>query len=229
MQIVLFRRIGLLASIILATGTAQAWATEPLSAGNTSVAQAAEPAPQYHSLFLISEVTPYKPVYNSGYVDLGSKIQSVMGETSFFSSVHGGWIINHNVYLGLGAYALQAPKDQLNSNQYMQFNQATMFYGGVEGGYRFSLSGNVNLRAQLLLGLTSTDFFNQVDKRMEALSNDSLLIEPGIYADLKVWGGFGVSLGVHYHFTQGADDPEGITSSGLNQTGLELTLKWAGD
>jgi hypothetical protein len=214
---------------VMLVGTARAWSVVLSAETNTGAAQAVSPVNSTRSLFSISKVTPYKPVDNSGYVDLGGKIQPLMGQLSLFGAFHGGWIVNHHVYLGLGAYALLAPKDQLNSNQYLQFDQSAMFCGGLEGGYRFFLSEKIVLRAQLLLGLTSTDFFTQADGQKGILGDDSILIEPGIYADMKIWRNFGVSLGVHYHFTQGAEGPGGLTQSGLNQPGLELTMKWTGD
>jgi hypothetical protein len=221
----------LVIAVMIAVAT-RAWTMDFSGEGNSGTVQADVSISPVYSIFSNDRVIPYKPVHNSGYVDLGGKIQSLVGKLSFFSAVHGGWIINRHVYLGLGAYALHAPKDQLNPSGYMWYDQSSMFYGGVEGGYRFPLNERINLRAQLLLGIISTNFFSQLNAQnghMNVFSNDSMLIEPGVYADMKIWREFGISLGVHYHFTQGAEGPEGMNQSGLNQPGLELTVKWAGD
>lgn len=164
---------------------------------------------------------------NCGYLSTGINMQSFTGKQMFFASLHGGWMIERRIFVGLGAYWLLNPLAKLD-HALIPVDNVHMLYAGLEGGWRFPLGSQLFLRTQLLLGITSM-FYATRDFTTEGISgNDTLVMDPGLYLEIPLWKEFDVSMGTHYHYTLGVEGLEGVTSTDVNTLALEVEVTWHG-
>ncbi len=165
---------------------------------------------------------------SSGYLSVGLKLQRMFDEAAMFGAIHGGWIINQRIYVGACMHTLIIPEYTFKVSG--QDHKLNLLYGGFEGGYSAYLNRYFSLRGQLIMGITSIFYKSWVyrDGDAEYRGNDTLVIEPGIYADMQVLKWLAVFLGISYHLTLGVEGYEGISNGEMNSPAIEVLFMIVG-
>jgi hypothetical protein len=215
------------APIANTSNTASATFIEPIS-GQTITSQAVG-----DQMFQTSESTRYLSAKtlsyeNTGSFGMGLDTQEMFRTQAFFTSIHGDWIIDRRVIIGLCGYGLMNSKVSKETWGGEKIN-INMVYAGVEGGYLFQLGQGIALRTQLLLGITSMVYhLYNFDNDDDLMGNDTMVIEPGIYLDVPIWEKLGILIGTHYHYTMGAAGDENITDEELSALAAEVVIRVQG-
>lgn len=161
------------------------------------------------------------------------KFTSVNGEFGVLAGARGGWIINHQISLGIAGYGLTT-NTQLaglvdGKVRYLDFG-----YGGIELEYIMASNEVIHLTLSGLIGGGATnyrftktyDYDSKMDKDYKDLNLDSFFVgEPSINAELNVTSFFRINVGVGYRFTSGSNN-DYITDSELSGVSGQIQLKF---
>jgi hypothetical protein len=168
----------------------------------------------------------------SGHVDHGGfggtafTLTQFAGETGILTGGHGGWIIDHVVFLGGGGYGLinEIPFGQSDSGeeQFLSFN-----YGGLELGFILGSDRLIHLTAHTLLGAGTVGYrYHDVDFENTDNASDLIyVIHPAVNVELNVMKFFRIGAGVNYRYVLGVDSG-GLTNDDLGGLGATVMLKF---
>lgn len=168
----------------------------------------------------------------SGHVDHGGfggpafTLTQIAGETGILTGGHGGWIIDHVVFLGGGGYGLinEIPYGQSESGeeQFLSFD-----YGGLELGFILGSDRLVHLTAHTLLGAGTVGYrYHDLDFEDTNSASDLIyVLEPTVNVELNVMKFFRIGAGASYRYVLGVDSG-GLTNDDLGGLSAMLMLKF---
>ncbi|MCD4812608.1 hypothetical protein K8S19_02820 [bacterium] len=193
---------------------------------NTSPSNTISPAYPFIDT-LPNPVTLQGDIHNSGYISVGGKVKHFFHDPAFLATIHGGWVINEQVYIGGAVHGLFYPDVILEfSGQSVDIN---LIYAGMETGIIIPLLDQLKLRPQVLLGFTSIFYnFQEMNGHSHDTGNDTIVIEPSVYADFMVLDSLMLSLGLGYHFSLGVEFVEGIRNWDVNSPTIEILVSFVG-
>ncbi|MFC1619184.1 hypothetical protein ACFL45_04485 [Candidatus Neomarinimicrobiota bacterium] len=168
----------------------------------------------------------------SGHVDHGGfggpafALTQITGETGILTGGHGGWIIDHVVYLGGGGYGLinEIPFGQSESGeeQFLSFNYGGLVLGGILGSDRL-----IHLTAHAMLGTGTVGYrYHDLDfENIDGASDLIYVLEPTVNVEMNVMKFFRIGAGASYRYVLGVDS-EGLTDEDLSGLSAMLILKF---
>ena len=159
------------------------------------------------------------------------KFTSIKNQTAVMAGGRGGWIIDHSLVLGGGAYAIvndvDAPTGVLPLEGPLDIEFA---YFGFEMEYIFDPMSLAHFSIYTLLGGGATNFVKDVGSA--AQSNQQVgetgfmfVAEPAVNAELNFTTWFRMSAGVSYRIVTGLSQV-GLKNSDFSGVTATLTLKF---
>lgn len=158
------------------------------------------------------------------------KFTSINGEFGVLSGVRGGWIINHQISLGIAGYGLTT-NTELNGLVDGKVRYLDFGYGGFELEYIMANNEVIHLTVSGLIGAGGANYrFSKTHKDFDweedDLNSDAFFVgEPTVNAELNVTSFFRINLGVGYRFVSGSNN-DYITDSELSGISGQIQLKF---
>jgi hypothetical protein len=163
---------------------------------------------------------------HGGFGGMAYQLTQVNENMAIMIGGHGGWIINHTVYLGLAGFGMdgefQIERD-LEDQRYLNLG-----YGGFEVGLVVASNRLLHLTASTLLGGGGANYQQRDwdgDYRDNSIVDGFYVIEPALHLVMNVTRHFRVGLGARYRHVSGVD-LEGLTDNDLSGTSASLIFKF---
>jgi hypothetical protein len=166
------------------------------------------------------------PVDHGGFGGPMFQLTQIDEQLGVLIGGHGGWIIDHTVYIGGGGFGLvneievnSAP----DSTPYLNLG-----YGGLELGVVLASNRLVHLTVSSLIGgggvnYRSTSWNGDYD--VDSAGDVYFVLEPALHLVLNVTRHFRVALGGSYRYVSGID-LEGLSDNAVTGPSASLTLKF---
>ncbi len=148
------------------------------------------------------------------------------GQTGVMIGGHGGWIINHTVYLGGGGMGLvndieiELAPDSL---RYLDFG-----YGGLELGFVLASDRLIHFTFSSLIGGGGVQYRSSYENSnydFQAEGDPFFMVEPAVHVVLNVTRHFRIGLGGGYRLIRGVD-LAGLSDDFLSGPNASLTLNF---
>jgi len=159
------------------------------------------------------------------------KFTTVNSEFGVLVGGRGGWLINHQISLGLGGYGL-VTNTQLDGFEDDLVRYLDFGYGGFELEYIMSNNEVIHLTFSALIGAGGTNYrysnydYENFDWDEKYTTSDAFFVgEPTINAELNVTTFFRINIGVGYRFVSGVHNNY-ITDSELSGVSGQIQLKF---
>ncbi|MFC1620156.1 hypothetical protein ACFL45_09445 [Candidatus Neomarinimicrobiota bacterium] len=163
---------------------------------------------------------------HGGFGGMAYQLTQVDDNMAIMIGGHGGWIINHTVYLGLAGFGMdgefQLERD-LEDQRYLNLG-----YGGLEVGLVVASNRLLHLTASTLLGGGGANYQQRdrdSDYRENPIVDGFYVIEPALHLVMNVTRHFRVGLGARYRHVSGVD-LEGLTDNDLSGLSGSLIFKF---
>jgi hypothetical protein len=160
------------------------------------------------------------------------KFTSINDQGAVMIGGRGGWIINHSLVLGGGAYAVV---NEINAPEgVMPFEELPLDiefgYGGFELEYIIHPMSLIHFSVYTLIGGAATNYVKDVgpvtESNEQAGETDFMFIlEPAANAELNVTSWFRLNAGVSYRLVTGVGQV-GLTESDFNGMTGTITFKF---
>ncbi len=171
--------------------------------------------------------------YSGGYGAVTNKLTTIRGDFANLSGVYGGWFINHQFMIGLGAAAstnnikvpLQYSTDpsQNRTYQYGQFGLMTEYVIASHKTFHVALQAfggaGFTLQYQRNRWHTNPQYDDVTDE------NWFVVAEPGVQLEVNVFKWMRFSPGVSYRAAFGSD-AAGLKDKDLSAVSYNATLKF---
>jgi|GEM_PF-210597 len=169
---------------------------------------------------------------HGGYFGPAVRVTGIDGRNEWMAGGRAGWIINHNVILGVAGYGLTT--DHIKREIGGQNRTLRMGYGGLDLGYVFKPHSLLHLTFQTLVGAGGIGYEWETDRtdrdgnrRWDADGSGFFVAEPMLYAELNVTPWFRVCAGGGYRWVDSLDASKvGIDAKTLRGASGELMLKF---
>lgn len=183
-------------------------------------------------MLLGSSVVAQEQTLLSGIYDHGGfggpifQLTQFDGQTGVMIGGHGGWIINHTLYLGAGGIGL-ANEIEIDSApdslRYLDFG-----YGGLELGIVLASDRLIHATLSSLIGGGGVQYrssYSDFDHNLETDGDVFFMIQPEVSVVLNVTRHFRVALGGGYRYIRGVD-LDGLSDDFISGPTASLTLKF---
>ena len=167
------------------------------------------------------------------------KFTSIKGEFGVLAGGYGGWLINHQLLVGLGGYGLvndirgtQAAVAEYSRDGrplYLNFG-----YGGFVLEYIANPSSLVHLSFNTLIGggavnyrnnhfdFEENDFTWEMQDKYDAF----FIVEPGIHAEVNMTDWCRAGIGAQYRYVNGIGSLTGVSNKDFSGPSGSITLKF---
>jgi len=159
------------------------------------------------------------------------KFTSINGEFGVLAGGRGGWLINHQISLGIAGYGL-ATNTQLDGFADGKVRYLDFGYGGFELEYIMANNEVIHLTVSGLIGAGGTnyrfsnDYYDGYDWDENEVNSDAFFVgEPTVNAELNVTTFFRINVGIGYRFVSGSNNNY-ITDSELSGVSGQIQLKF---
>ena len=183
------------------------------------------------------------PVEHGGFGGVVSKMTSIRGEMAYMVGGYGGWLIDHQLMLGLGGYGLASNVRAESAAEQAYAPDGTPLYvefgyGGLMLEYILTPHKLVHVNAQLLVGAGGAtyrenwygdwdDDWMDDDRNHHYGRHEALFVtEPSVNVELNLTDWMRVSAGASYRFVSGVDNIVGLKNSDLSGASGQLSLKF---
>lgn len=172
-----------------------------------------------------------KTIFNSSKKSIGhygafsTKYGTVENSNTVFIGGKGGWIIDHKLALGFGAYGLYGDNQNITTN--IQYN-----YSGGYGGFIiepiFYSSKVVHFSMPIMLGGGWIFRVQKLDDHSEIMYSDLifLAIEPGLEVNFNITKKFRIGIGAYYTIANDIDSKSELNDAIMNNLSIGLQFKW---
>ena len=151
------------------------------------------------------------PFSHGGYGGPRMMVSTINGELGVLVGGHGGWVVNHALFIGGGGYGLvnqiKAPTAQDSTQRYIDFG-----YGGVELGAVLASNRIVHLRVSALIGgggLSASgrdNYYGEYDHHGSYYSDDAFfMVEPAAEMVVNMTPWMRLTAGASYRFIDGIE------------------------
>jgi len=177
------------------------------------------------------EALPDKDEGGRGFGALVTKLTSVRSQSAVMIGARGGWIIDHSLVLGGGAYAVEtdvnAPAGVLPLEGPLDIEFGCI---GFEVEYLHHPEDFAHLSLYSFIGAGITNYVKDAGpayKSTEQVGETGFMFvwEPAVNAELNVTNWAHVGLGISYRFVTGVKH-EGLNNSDFNGMTATLTFKF---
>jgi hypothetical protein len=159
------------------------------------------------------------------------KVTTIKDQSAVMIGGRGGWIINHSLVLGGGAYGVvnevDAPEGALPEQGPLDIEFG---YGGFEMEYIVRPESLMHFGTYILIGGGATNYVKDVGPVTE--SNEQVgetdflfVLEPAVNGELNVTTWFRLNAGVSYRVVAGVNQV-GLKNSDFSGVAASLTLKF---
>lgn len=159
------------------------------------------------------------------------KFTSINGEFGVLVGGRGGWLINHQISLGIAGYGL-ATNTQLDGFTDGEVRYLDFGYGGFELEYIMANNEVIHLTVSGLIGAGGTNYrfsknyYDGYDWNDNEVNSDAFFVgEPTVNAELNVTTFFRINVGIGYRFISGSNNNY-ITDSELSGVSGQIQLKF---
>lgn len=169
-------------------------------------------------------------VVNTGYGALTTQYTRLNGKSAVFTGAYGGWMINHQLMIGLGGYGMVTNQDGFDANGEVDTSKDLMMgYGGLMLEYTIIGQKRLHVTTNLLIGRGGVA---SGEKKYEGgfdfnSENETFynVLQPsvGVEANLTNW--FRVEAGGGYRLIKGSNMP-GLSDKKLSAPMMNVTLKF---
>lgn len=163
---------------------------------------------------------------HGGFGGVAYQLTEVNDNLGIMVGGHGGWIIDHTVYLGLAGFGMdgefQLERD-MDEERYLNLG-----YGGLELGLVLASNRLIHLTASTLLGGGGANYRQQNwdgDYWDDSVVDGFYVIEPSLHIIMNVTKYFRFGLGARYRHVTGVD-LEGLTDHDLSGPSASLIFKF---
>jgi hypothetical protein len=150
---------------------------------------------------------------SGGYGGPAFKFTTIDGQFSFLMGGGGAWLINHRISIGGMGFGLTS---DLSSGG----RDIDMSYGGFNGGYVFFPDSVVHFTAHATIG------WGEVSLTGPAESDNFLVIEPSLDAEVNLVTWVRLCAGVSYRIVSGVSGITGINNSDLSGLAGTIFIKF---
>jgi hypothetical protein len=160
-----------------------------------------------------------------GYGALTIKYGTIENSNVTFVGGRGGWILNHKLAFGFGAYGLFGEEQEPITD--IKYNY-TGAYGGFIVEPIFFSNKVVHFSMPILLGGGWVGRLQKVDGSYEIMYNDLvfLTVEPGLEVDFNITEHFRIAIGAYYTLANDIDSASEINDDVMNNLSVGLQFKW---
>jgi hypothetical protein len=163
---------------------------------------------------------------HGGFGGIAYQLTQVNENMAMMIGGHGGWIINHTVYLGLAGFGMdgefQLERDR-EDERYLNLG-----YGGIELGLILASNRLLHLTASTLLGGGGANYQQRDwdgDYQDHSIVDGFYVIEPSLHLVMNVTRHFRIGLGARYRHVSGVD-LEDLTDHDLSGLSGSLIFKF---
>lgn len=176
-------------------------------------------------------------VSHGGFISLEGKFGPVDGHFRHFSGFKTGYIMNHDLYVGLAGYGMSMGynadyPDSVGDDQFVQ-----MGYGGLLLGYTLNANRLIHFGFETVAGvggyvLTAKEFmdgegkedenWDEWDGELGDRGNLFIVLDPQLLVELNVAKYMRISAGLGYRIEMFPEDHHNITS--YDQSGVTASL-----
>ncbi len=168
---------------------------------------------------------------HGGWIGPVAKAAYIDGAWGLLAGGAGGWLVNHQVTIGLAAYGLATTN--MKADFAVDGTRPTLQvgYGGLLLGYAVNPDDVLHITVQSLIGGGAISYSmldsknDEIDRRYSFGSDEYFIAEPEVGAELNVAGNLRVEATVGYRFVGGLDY-RGLKSSDLSGPSAGLTVKF---
>jgi hypothetical protein len=168
------------------------------------------------------------PMEHGGYGSIQLESTLIGGKPAMMVGGYGGWLVNHKLLIGVGAYALvtdiKAPASVQNPENSLYFQTG---YAGILVEYIFNSSKSSHLSISNLIGVGVVNYGEKTQWVISTPSNgDSyFVLEPGIHWELNLTKFWRINAGVSYRYVSGVE-LAGINNQDLSTVSFRLGSKF---
>lgn len=175
------------------------------------------------------------PYTHGGYGGLLLSVSAINGEPGVLMGGHGGWVVNHALFIGGGGYALVnqivTPSSTNAEQRYVDFG-----YGGLELGAIIASNKLVHIRISALVGaggLSSSRRFNSYQDYHDNDINDSqgtgdafFMAEPKVELVVNMTKWLRLTAGGSYRFINGIEADSDFSNSDFAGPSAVFSMKF---
>ena len=164
-------------------------------------------------------------VEHGGYGAFTLKYGTIDNVNATIVGGRGGWILNHKLAFGFGAYGLYSDKKSIVAD--FEYNY-TGGYGGFIVEPIFFSNKIVHFSAPIMFGGGWVGRLQKVDNSYQVMYKDLafLVVEPGLEIDLNITRKFRIALGAYYSIANDIDGESEISDQIINNLSVGLQFKW---
>ncbi len=181
------------------------------------------------------------PIDHGGYGAVVMKFTPVREEMAMMMGGYGGWLIDHQLMLGVGGYGLvtNVRASSVSEALYSRFNEplyVNFAYGGFVTEFTVAPTKLVHGTVQLLVGAGGVEhrddwYDNMLDDdgpagRRYGPVDAVFVLEPSFNVEMNVTTWFRVAAGGSYRYVSGMDEIVGLDNKDLSGPSGSLTLKF---
>jgi hypothetical protein len=169
----------------------------------------------------VDEVLIGDDIENGGYAGPVVKFSKIRGETAVLWGGYGGWLINHTLLIGGGAFGLTSEIAAPITSEKLYYD---LGYAGLVIEYINNSHKLLHYTVGTLIGIGSVGYDSEKSK-VDYADDTIFVLEPGIGLELNVSSSFRINLGVSYLYIDGVK-LEGTKAKDLSSATANLTFKF---
>lgn len=177
-------------------------------------------------------------VENGGFGAVSIKFSTIKNKSGVLVGGYGGWLINHQLLIGLGGYGLAnnvaADNSVVSIYNFIRQPLITFGYGGAIFEYYIQPNSVVHSSVSLLIGgggvlyrqSGAGDYFNASwGDPYRSSTNTVFVLEPGVSAELNVASYCKIGVNASYRYVSGVDIT-GLQNSDLSNFSAGIAFKF---
>ncbi|UCD37860.1 MAG: hypothetical protein JSW54_13735 [Fidelibacterota bacterium] len=181
---------------------------------------------------LLSPMLAQEQTLFTGRIDHGGfggpilQLTQIDDQTGVLIGGHGGWIINHVVYVGGGGVGLANEIEVSSAADSLPY--LNLGYGGLELGVILASNKLVHFTVSSLIGGGGVNYRGTSwdgDYQAGTIDDAFFVLEPALHLELNVTKNMRVALGGSYRYVSGID-LEGLSDSMISGPSASLTFKF---
>ncbi len=172
------------------------------------------------------------PYSHGGYGGPRLMVSTINGELGILVGGHGGWVMNHSMFIGGGGYGLvnqiKAPTAKDSTQRYVDFG-----YVGVELGAILASNSIVHLRVSTLIGgggLSTSwrdNYYEEYDHHGPYYSGDAFFMaEPTVEMVVNMTPWMRLTAGASYRYIDGIETDSDLSDADFTGPSAMVSLNF---
>ncbi len=172
------------------------------------------------------------PYTHGGYGGPRLMLSTIDGELGVLVGGHGGWVLNHALFIGGGGYALanqiESPISTSTEKRYVDFG-----YGGLEVGAIVASNSLIHLRVSTLVGggglsLSRRNYhdYDYNDDDMHRSGDAFFMAEPSVELVVNMTPWARLTAGASYRYIDGIESDSDFTDADFSGPSAVVSLNF---